>query len=197
MLLKDVVEEITEKLPNNFLSPRSIVRKVTQIRDRLIRLYGSAQQQADVVCTAIDLHKGQAKYIPPCPPGNVVDVDILDTAYGGSGEWRRIPLRQFNERSPKTPYYYFTAGMIGLVPEPKQDAATGIKIFHVPVLQELTLGDMDKPTGFDPDYDMVLVYGVLREISGNDEHEMKYQQLLNDYQSANSGWERYAVVERW
>ncbi|WP_338841986.1 hypothetical protein [Paenibacillus glucanolyticus] len=193
MLLRDVVEEIAEKAPN-FLSPASIVRKVTQVRDRLIRQPGGAQQQSDTVCTGIDLRAGQAQYILPCPPGNVVDVDIM-----WDGEWRRIPLRQFNQRSIK-PYYYFQAGVLGLVPNPEEDCVMGLKVFHTPVLPELSLTDMNGPTAFDPDYDMVLVYGVLREItSGRDaqEFDAKYQQLLSDYQSANSGWERYSINERW
>ncbi|KZS48121.1 hypothetical protein AWU65_20410 [Paenibacillus glucanolyticus] len=193
MLLKDVVEEIAEKAPN-FLSPASIVRKVTQVRDRLLRQSGGAQQQADTVCTAIDLTAGQSRYVLPCPPGNVVDVDMI-----WDEEWRRIPLRQFHQRSIK-PYYYFQAGELGLVPTPEDDCVMGLKIFHIPVLPELRLTDMNGPTGFDPDYDMVLVFGVLREItSGRDaqEYDAKYQELLSGYQSANSGWERYEVKERW
>lgn len=193
MLLKDVVEEIAEKAPN-YLSPASIVRKVTQVRDRLIRQSGGAQLQSETVCTGIDMKAGQAQYVLPCPAGNVVDVDIL-----WEGEWRRIPLRQFHQTSGK-PYYHIQSGMIGLVPVPEQDVAVGIKIFHIPVLPPLTLASMNEPTGFDPDYDMVLVYGVLREITiGKEaqENDAKYQQMLNDYRYANSGWETYSVDERW
>lgn len=193
MLLKDVVEEIAEKAPN-FLSPASIVRKVSQVRDRLIRQYGSAQQQSDTVCTGLDIVAGQAQYYLPCPPGNVIDVDML-----WDGEWRRLELRQYHQASVR-PYYYFQAGMIGLVPTPHEDIAMGLKLFHIPVLPELTLKKMEGPTGFDPDFDMVLVYGVLREITNGkeaQEYDAKYQQLLVDYQNVNSGWERYSVDERW
>lgn len=197
MLLKDVVEEIQEKAPNNFLSPKSIVRKITQVRDRLIRTYGTAQQQSEVVTTAIDLWKGQSLYIPPCPPGNVTDVDIYDTAYGGAGRWRRIQQKQFNLPSPTGPYYYFVAGKIGIYPVPTANADQGIKIHHIPVIPPLTLADMNKETEFDPDFDMVLVYGVLREISDNNDYEIRYQQLLMEYQTANSGYEVHVIQERW
>lgn len=200
MLLKDVVEEIAEKAPN-YLSPASIIRKVTQVRDRLIRQSGSAQQIAETVCTAIDLLKGQSEYIIPCPPGNIIDVDIRTSAYGygGEGDYRRIPLRQFNQSS-RGPYYYLLAGKIGIMPVPQQNASYGIKIFHLPVINPLTFEDMSKPTGFDPDYDMLLVYGVLQEItSGKEaqENNSKYLQLLADYERANSGYETYEVKERW
>ncbi|MEK5479894.1 hypothetical protein NYE70_23635 [Paenibacillus sp. FSL R5-0407] len=188
MLVKDVVEEIAEKAPNH-LSPQSILRKITQVRDRLLRQSGSAQQQTDTVCTAIDIKKGQDQYELPCPPGNVVDVDIvLDDC------WRRLPLRQFHQRSIK-PYYYFQAGLIGLVPVPDADITQGLKVFHIPVLPSLTVADMEGMTGFDPDYDMVLVYGVLRELSEG--YDGLYQQILNDWKSANNGFEKYVVNERW
>jgi len=188
MLVRDVVEEIAEKAPN-YLSPQSILRKITQVRDRLLRESGSAQQQAETVCTAIDIVEGQSQYSLPCPPGNVVDVDIL-----WEGDWRRLTFRQFHQDSIK-PYYYFQAGVIGLVPAPDGDITQGLKLFHIPVLAPLTVSDMDGMTGFDPDYDMVLVYGVLRELSGG--YDGLYQQLLNDWKTANSGFEKYVVKERW
>lgn len=188
MLLKDVIEEIQEKAPNH-LSPQSIVRKVTQVRDRLIRQAGSAQQQVDVVATGLDVHEGQALYVLPCPPSNVTDVDMLV-----SGKWRRLVLRQFHNASVK-PYYYLQGGSLGLVPTPDTSVAVGLKIFHLPVLPPLTLMGMDGMTGFDPDYDMLLVYGVLREISAG--FDDLYQQLLIEYKTANNGSEKYTVNERW
>ncbi|WP_025692596.1 phage adaptor protein [Paenibacillus zanthoxyli] len=197
MLVSEVVEEIAEKSPN-YLSPQSILRKITSVRDRLFRAYTGAQRQSDTVCTAIDLYTGVPEYPLPCPPGNVVDVDFR-RAPGTDHEYLRIPLRQFNERSIR-PYYYFQAGRIGIVPAPDEDIAYGLKVFHVPVVYPLTLLDMGNPTGFDPDYDMLLVFGVLREITSGieaQEFDAKYQQLLAEYTAANSGYERYAVKERW
>lgn len=200
MLVSDVVEEIIEKSPH-YLSPQSILRKITAVRDRLIRQSMAAQRQSGTICAAIDLHAGQVEYIPPCSPDAVVDVDIMVSAYqgGDSEEYRRIQLRQFDQ-SVRSPYYYFTAGKIGIHPAPEYDAAYGIKIFHLPVVAPLRLEDMDKVTGFDPDYDMLLVYGILREItSGNEaqENNTKYLQLLADYTAANSGYETHQVRERW
>lgn len=200
MLLREVVEEITEKLPPEVsVSPESIVRKVTQKRDQLLRNYGPAQRQSGTLCVYIDLHEGQSLYYPLCPPDGVVEVAILNTAYGGNGAWVRIPHRQFDERTQK-PYYYFVAGKIGLYPPPTHFAAGGMKIFYVPVLKPLTTEDMDKPTGFDPDFDMLLVYGVLNDVTiepvSNQWYE-KYQTLLSEYISATNGYERYVVKERW
>ncbi|MMZ69512.1 hypothetical protein D3C76_1071390 [compost metagenome] len=57
------------------------------------------------------------------------------------------------------------------------------------------MDDIDAPTGFDPDYDMVIVYGVLREITSG--YEEMYQVLLRDYQTATNGYEKYVINERW
>ncbi|WP_419890728.1 hypothetical protein [Paenibacillus xylanexedens] len=193
MKVSDVVEEIIEKSPHT-LSPASILRKITQVRDRLLRNLGSAQQQSETVCTAIDLVKDQPAYTLPCPQSAVTEVTMMrDDVYV------RLPLRQFHNASIQ-PYHYFQAGQIGIVPTPSVDVAYGIKVFHAPVLYPLRLEEMNKDTGFDPDYDMLLVYGVLREItSGNEaeEYNNKYLQLYTEYQSASNGNERYVVDERW
>lgn len=208
MRLREVVEEIQEKLPN-YTSPESIVRKITFVRDKLIRTSGSWQQQTDVVDTSIDLVAGQAQYDLPCPPGNITEIMLFDTAFRKpydpvSGQYLRgIPVRQFNQDNRPyygRPYYYIVAGKIGIVPTPTFDAVYGIKIFHLPVLIPLTLQGMGGDTGFDPNFDMLLVYGALQEMaSGNaaQEFNAKYQDLLQDYKRANNGGENYVVQSRW
>lgn len=235
MIVSEVVEEITEKLnwanPNYGLSMNSILRKITQVRDDLIRNYGPAQRQSEPILTQYDLLQGQSEYPLPCPPGNVIDVDVKGLwrgAYEGyycgcddgwvepmtyntgtitseipmtnaSDCWFRLPLKQFDMKYCG-PYYYFLSGTIGLIPMPCNDVTGGLKIFHIPVLSALTVDSLNGPTGFDPNFDMVLVYGVLRDaLSGPQavENNEKYQQWLYDYKAANSGWERYVVNERW
>jgi hypothetical protein len=230
MLLQEVVEEIQEKAPN-FISPQSIIRKITNVRDNLIRNYGPAQQQSNPVVTELDLINGKAQYPLPCPPGNIVNVDVKGLwvgMYGGiifpcdcedtwsqpqtynTGTstdttitvpdcWFRMPYRQFDEYY-WGPYYYFLSGTIGLVPSPCQDVTRGLKIFHIPVLAPLSLDSLNGPTGFDPNYDMLLVYGVLKDLTSGaqaQEYTAKYTQWFQDYQTANSGWERFTVNERW
>lgn len=194
MLLHEVVEEIVERAPENYRSVPSILRKITQVRDQIIRNYGPAQQQSEPVVSTFDILVGQSQYPLPCPAGNVVDVDIY--VYG---KWRRLEYRQFDERY-KGAYYYFLNGTLGIVPVPTEDIGRGLKIFHTPVLPSLSVNDMNGLTGFDPNFDMVLVFGVLKDITTGSEqsqYRQQYEQWLYDYQTANSGWERYVVKERW
>lgn len=228
MIVQDVVDEIIEKTPGNMLSMTSILRKITQVRDDLIRNYGPAQQQSNPIVTQYDLLAGISQYPLPCPPGNVVDVDVKGLwtgIYGGYGPcncednwvqpptynhqyptplvipdcWFRMTYRQFDQYY-RGPYYYFLSGTIGLAPTPCQDVVGGLKIFHIPVLPALSVDDLNGPTWFDPNFDMVLVYGVLKDATRGadaEEYLAKYNQWKYDYQTANSGWERYTVDLRW
>ena len=230
--MQDVVDEIIEKTPDNMLSVPSILRKITQIRDNLIRNYGASQRETETIVSSLDLISGQSQYPLPCPQGNVVDVDVKGLwvgLYEGylcgdcSDEWTqpmtyntgtstddtpslttancwfRLPYRQFDEYY-NGPYYYFLSGTIGLVPTPCKDVIQGLKIFHTPVLLPLTVESMNGPTGFDPNYDMVLVYGVLKDATrGPDaaEYTEKYKQWEYEYKLANSGYSRLIINDRW
>lgn len=200
MLVQEVVDEIIEKLPNNTLSVQSILRKITVVRDNLIRNFGGSQQQSEAVVSTMDLLDGQSQYPLPCPPGNVVEVEVKGLYSTPPNDcWNRIPVRQFNE-ADYGPYYYFLSGTIGLVPSPCADVTQGLKIFHTPVLAPLGTGDLNGATGFDPNYDMVLVYGVLRESTmgaESEQYDIKYKQWERDYKVANSSYAHFVIKEGW
>ncbi|MEK5469338.1 hypothetical protein MKY64_30505 [Paenibacillus sp. FSL R7-0210] len=203
MLVQEIVEEIIEKLPENHTPVVSLLRKITQVRDRLLRNLSPAQAQSDVLNQSFDLTAGNGLTDLICPPGNVTEVAIRNAIYTNQTynedalDWRRIPLRQLNERE-RGPYYYFVSGQIGVYPPPVYDTFYGIKIFYTAVLGELTLDDLNNGSGFDPDFDMLLVYGVLKDIMpDNGNFDARYQQLYREYTSATSGYERYVVKERW
>lgn len=203
MLVQEIVEEIIEKIPENTTPVVSILRKITQVRDRLLRNLSPAQAQSDTLNQSFDLTAGNGLTDLICPPGNVTDVAIRNAIYTNQSfeddarDWRRIPLRQFDEHD-HGPYYYFVAGQIGVYPPPIYDTFYGIKIFYTQVLGELTLEDLNNGSGFDPDFDMLLVYGVLKDmVPDNGNFDARYQQLYLEYTSATSGYEQYVVKERW
>lgn len=203
MLVQDIVEEIIEKLPENTAPVTSILRKITQVRDRLMRNMSAAQSQSEVLNQAFDLAAGDGLTDLICPPGNVTEVAIRRSIYTGAPytetpeDWVRIPLRQFDDSS-RGPYYYFVSGQIGIFPPPVQDTFYAVKVFYTPVIGELTLSDLNNGSGFDPDFDMLLVWGVLKDIQPDNAYfDARYQQVYAEYRTANSGYERYAVKERW
>jgi hypothetical protein len=203
MLVQDIVEEIVEKIPENTMPITSLLRKITQVRDRLLRNLSPAQDQSDVLNQSFDLTAGNGLTDLICPPGNITEVAIRNAIYTNQTfddderDWSRIPLRQFDEHTHR-PYYYFVAGQIGVYPPPVYDTFYGIKIFYTAIIGELTLDDLNNGSGFDPDFDMLLVYGVLKDIQpDNGNFDARYQQLFREYTSATSGYERYVVKERW
>ncbi|MFD1990098.1 hypothetical protein ACFSGI_09020 [Paenibacillus nicotianae] len=156
---------------------------------------------------------GQELYLLPAPAGDITAVvlkyrpdEYYSQPYGYHSdlgrEWYSLEKKQFDQKSGWRPYYYFTAGRIGIHPVPKVDVLYGIKIFHNPVLAPLATADIGKyaETGFDPSFDMLLVYGVLKDMATGgqaSEFQAKYQEILNEYITANSGYENYRVRGRW
>lgn len=203
MLVQDIVEEIIEKLPENTMPVVSILRKVTQVRDRLLRNLSASQAQSEALNQSFDLVAGNGQVTLICPPDNVTEVAIRNSIYTNqtynddARDWRRIPLRPFNEQE-RNPYYYFVAGKIGVYPPPVYDTFYGIKIFYTQVIGPLTLDDLNNGSGFDPNFDMLLVYGVLKDIMPeNSNFYNRYQELYEEYRSATSGYEHFTVKGRW
>lgn len=203
MLVQDILEEIIEKLPENTMPVTSILRKITQVRDRLLRNLSASQSQSEALNQTFDATVGDGQYALICPPDNVTEVAIRNSIYRSlpfyddARDWRRIPLKPFNEHE-KSPYYYFVAGKIGIYPPPIYETFYGIKIFYTPVLRSLTIEDINGSSGFDPNFDMLLVYGVLKDIlpTGN-EYYTRYQEIYEEYKSATSGYEHFVIKGRW
>ena len=215
MLIQDIIEEIIEKIPENRMPVTSILRKLTQTRDRLLRNLSASQAQSGVLNQSFDLLAGDGLTQLICPPDNVVEVAIRNSIYTNqtfnddARDWRRIPLKHLNEHSVENgykrnaeyqndPYYYFVSGKIGVYPPPMYDTFYGIKIFFTPVMRPLTTDDLNYGTGFDPNFDMLLVYGVLKDIlPDNNAFYNRYQELYEEYRSATSGYEHFIVKGRW
>jgi hypothetical protein len=203
MLVQEVVEEIIEKLPENTAPVVSILRKITQTRDRFLRNMSASQMQSETLNQAFDVTVGESLFSLICPPGNVTEVVIRHAIYNNqtfnddARDWRRIPLRHFNENE-KGPFFYFVSGQLGIYPPPEYDTFYGIKIFYTTVLGELTMDDLDNGTGFDPDFDMLLVYGVLKDMQpSNEAFELRYQQIYSEYRRATNDYEKFVVQESW
>lgn len=174
MLLSEAYEEIMEKV-EGYPSPESIIRKINQARNRLIRTYGT-----DLVPYRMDLNAGQADYPWPYSPGSISHVLV---------DGKRYPLGQSQNHASR--YFYMLAGVIGIYPTPEKSIPQGLTIFHKKTLTPLTLNDMNAEVGFDPDYDMLLVYGVLNM-------QEQYDLLLSDYLRASKSPEPYQIqVVEW
>ena len=183
MLLKEAIEEIQEKAPN-FLSMTSLIRKINTARGQRLRNYGT-----DVVPMTMDLIEDKSTYPWPYPAGSIQHVLVNGAKY---------TLGQLNSLTKRSLYYYLLAGTIGLFPTPTEDTVQGLMVMYKKSMAPLSLNDMDAEVGFDPDYDMLVVYSVLKDITNGGlsvEYTAKYSAMLDEYLGAQTSPEAYQIPE--
>lgn len=182
MLLSEAVEEIQEKVPNA-LSIQSIIRKISATRNRLLRIYGK-----EVVPMQMDLLEGVPVYPWLLPTGSIVNVLVNGV------KW---PYAHLNTLGASR-YYYFLANSIGLHPAPTETVSQGLTILFNKSLAPLGVNDLNAEVGFDQDYDGLVVYGALKEMTTGAaaaEYTSKYNDMLNDYLRINTDPEAYQITE--
>jgi hypothetical protein len=180
MLLSEAVDEVLEKSPAKF-PMQSIIRKIDQVRNRLLRMYGK-----DIVPYRFDLLEGQAEYPWPLPMGAITNVLVQGVKYD---------FGQLNAYG-RSRYYYFLNSSIGIYPTPAETIPEGVTVFYKRTLAPLTVNDLNGEVGFDTDYDMLVVYGALKDIAkGNEaaEYSSKYDDLLSDFLRAGTTPEPYQI----
>lgn len=181
MLLSEAVEEIQEKAPN-YLSMESIIRKISQVRNRLIRTYGQA-----VVPMQMDLLQGVPNYPWRYPAGSIVSVLVNGV------KW---PYAQLNSLA-KAKYYFLLDGSIGISQAPEESVTQGLTILYNKALVPLTVNDLNSEVGFDMDYDALVVYGALKDMTTGSEaaeYAAKYNDMLTDYLRASTSPEAHTIV---
>lgn len=167
--LEDVFEEIVERMPN-FNSPESVLRKINSVRKNLYRNY-----KREEIVSSMDLMPGISQYPLPCPRSSITKVIVGGKQYSYHSEGNR-------------PYYYLLKDTIGLVPVPDRAMQRGLQIFHYETINDLSINDMDQEPVFDEHYDMIVVYGVLREMASSrelGEYQYKYNELLDEFKRSN------------
>lgn len=172
MTLGDIVEEIAEKAKHH-LGDESIVRKVNNLVAELNRKYKRVP-----TTSRLDLESGLSKYPLPCPLNNIVQLLVDGTEY---------KLRHLTEDGCGKFYYYLDGGF-GLYPKPEKTISEGILIFHYTVPHKLSVNDMNAEPDIDPDYRMLLVWGVSKDVTENEKYQAdfrnEYSALLSDYIAA-------------
>lgn len=181
MKLYEVVEEIIEKSPHT-LSDVSVVRKVNTLRNQLIQ-----SNSTDITTSTLDLETNLAEYPLPCPQQNIKEVVVNGCPYERSELGAVSPCE----------YYYILSGTIGIYPTPKVDVMEGVQIFHTDALGELSIGDMEAEVGLK-NYDMLIVWGVLKDIDpGNEKFEKPYDRLYPNYWASTLSVDRSVIRGRW
>lgn len=188
MKLIDAIEEIQERAQST-LTSKSIIRKINIIRDQIMRNY-----EERITLQTMDLLEGVPMYPLTIPVDAVVSVLV---------DGKHYPFAQFNGIKRTGVYYFIVDGALGIYPTPKEDKTQGLSIFYKKRLPKLSEEDLEAEIGLDLDYDMLVVWGVLKDITNGNEHyeyKSKYNDTLHDFLAATSNAEPAAyqiVTEGW
>lgn len=177
MKLIEAIEEIQEKAQST-LTMESIIRKINFVRDSFIRNYENR-----ITIQSMDLLEGVPIYPLDIP------MDRIDTVLV-KGE--KYPYGQFNDMTKDRSYYYIIDGAIGIFPSPKETVEKGITMFYRKHLSKLNSDNLEEEIGLDEDYDMLVVYGVLKDITNGNQHyeyKSRYEDIKKDFLSAISNSE--------
>lgn len=162
MNLTALIAEIDEKYPNG-LSVDSKLRKADLIQKRI---YRSLKRQNFVI---YDIVEDQPTYPLSVDITSVFQVDV--TCNDGS-KYHNYPLRKVTDPTNKyTRYSYFlsdpvTGDWVGIYPTPT-DKEDSIAIYYYEVPKTLDSANMSSSPMLDEKYQLLLVYGVCKEISEN------------------------------
>lgn len=165
MLLGDIIEEIAERLPVT-IGENSIIRKINMVQREIFR-----QVRVETL-SRWDLLSGQAGYPVKFPKSNILLVNV------NGRDYPYIPITADSKRY----YYTYIRNSVILHPVPQETVEKGLYIYHYKVPYDLTKGDMEKEPDLDTDFRMLLVYGVLKDISDDAKYEIKYRSLFREYQ---------------
>jgi hypothetical protein len=181
MLLSEVVNKITEKWPAGVnLSIPSVISDVSELRRRLIRNYCT-----DIDTSTTDLLEDTPEYPLPCAQSDIKEVVVNGCPYVRGSLGSSVPCQ----------YYYILDNTIGIYPTPTTTVTEGLMIFHTKSTKELTQGDWNVDAGLDKDHDMLLVYGVLKEI--DPKYKVQYDELFSSFWSANLTPDNSVIRGRW
>ena len=152
MTLQQILDEIQEKYPHGF-SNDSIIRKINQIQAELFRtIYRPITQ------TFYDLLADNPYYPLDFSSSKVVDVVVNGCEY----PFRHVKGKDLSK------YYYFTDDQtLAIFPTPTEDITDGLMVVHYKEPRTLTTSDLSLAPDFDPDYHMLLVYLVCKQLAEN------------------------------
>jgi len=150
MTYADIIAEADERYPNG-LSVDSKLLKIYNHERRLMRTIYRRK-----TATVFDVMAGQFLY-----PLSFHYSKIFQAIYAG----KLFEYEDINDQIGNPPFIYTYQNSIGVYPTPDRDIPGGLHLFHYlePVRQtEDTMASI--PT-FDPDFPMVLVYGLCKDIA--------------------------------
>lgn len=174
---QEILDEADEKYPNA-LTPASKVRKLNVLQGELFRtvLRKETSTTYGIVTDSAfyPLDFGVSKILNVLVDGEEYDHESIE------------------DREAESPYYYMYENSVVLYPTPTEDVTAGLLLVHYFEPDIILESSLDVIPDFDPDFHMVLVYGLCVAMAEADQRydlvngfTIKYNGLLKDYKKAN------------
>lgn len=147
MTYEEIIAEADERYPNG-LTPAS----------KLLKVYNHERKLMRTICrrktaTVFDVAAGQFLF-----PLTFHYSKIFQVIYGG----KLYEYEDINDQIGQPPFIYTYDDAIGVYPTPEQDIAGGLHLFHYLEPVKPTLANTPV---FDPDFPMVLVYSLCKDMA--------------------------------
>lgn len=150
MSYQEIIAEADERYPNG-LTPESKLLKVYNHERKLMRTIYRRKS-----ATVFDVVAGKMLY-----PLAFHYSKIFQAIYAG----KYYEYEDINDQIGQPPFLYTYRDSIGVYPTPEQDIPGGLHLFHYLEPVKPTLATITNFPVFDPDFPLVLVYGLCKDMS--------------------------------
>lgn len=150
MSYAEIIAEADERYPNG-LSPLSKLLKVYNHERKLMRTIYRRKSAA-----LFDVAAGQFMF-----PLTFHYSKIFQAIYDG----KYFEYEDINDQIGQPPFLYTYDDAIGVYPTPDRDIPGGLMLFHYLEPVKPSLATINNIPVFDPDFPMVLVYGLCKDMA--------------------------------
>ena len=171
------MEEVDEKYPND-LTTASKVRKLNLLQGELFRTVLKKETS-----TTYDIVADQAYYPIDFDVSKLLNVLVDGDEYDHEA---------IEDRDAESPYYYCYENSVALYPTPTENVTAGLLLVHYLEPAILVSTNLSTIPDFDPDFHMILVYGLCIALAEADQRydvangfTIKYNGLVRDFKKAN------------
>lgn len=172
------VGEILEKVDTKYPNAHSFKQKISMINELQKNLFRTIYRVKSA--TVFDIIAGVYLYQLDFHHSKIISAIV---------DGKHIDYEDINDEKSGTPFLYTFGNALGIYPTPQRDVSSGLFIHHYLEPKKLT-NESDIPE-FDPDFHMMLVYGVCIELAedSNDvdmvnNFTSKYNGLLDDFKKS-------------
>jgi hypothetical protein len=153
MTVQQILDTVMKKYPHGYTND-DIILMLNNIQAELFRTI-----YKPITTTVYDITANNPFYPISFSPSKIVDVVVNNQEY---------PYRKIKGQSLAQFYYITEDNCIGIYPTPTVDIPGGLTVFRYKEPAQLSSSNLSAIPDFDPDFHMLLVFRVCKELAEND-----------------------------